>query len=98
MRLRILDINCRLFWFTLFFYVDHSPKSGYHIESSVYEYQRWSGSWFNFWKWEPMPDRRPQIELKARSEGLSTPAEAMSNPELRAGASSRFAEMFKKVN
>jgi len=98
MRLRIIDINCRLFWFTLFFRVDHSPKTGYHIESNLYEYQRWSGSWFYFWKWEPLPDMRPQVALKPRSEGLSTLSQEMENPSLRPGVKSRFAEMCKKGN
>jgi hypothetical protein len=96
MRPRIIDINCRLFWFTLFFRVDHSPKTGYHIESNLYEYQRLSGSWFHFWKWEPLPDMRPQVALKPRSEGLSTLSQEMENPSLRPGVKSRFAEMCKK--
>lgn len=75
MRLRIIDINCRWFWFTLFFYVDHSPKRGYHIESNLYEYQKWSGPWFNFWRWEPMPDRRPRV---AKTEPVLT--DSLANP------------------
>ena len=96
MRLRILDINCRWFWFTLFFRVSHSPKIGYHLESNIYEYQRWIGSWFHVWKWEPLPDMRPQVALKHRSEGISTLGEAMGNPQLRPGSLSRFADMCKK--
>jgi hypothetical protein len=52
MRLRILDVNFRWFWFTLFFYSDKSPKMGYHVESNIYEYQQWMGPWLHFWTWE----------------------------------------------
>ena len=77
----------------MFFRVDHSPNTGYHIESSLYEYQRWSGPWFHFWMWESLPDMRPQVALKPRSEGIATLAQAMTNPELKVGTKSRFEDV-----
>lgn len=72
MRLRIIDVNWRFFWFTAFFYVDRSPGRGYHVESNLYGYQRWSGPWLNLWKWESLPDRRPQasrLQSEREDEG-----------------------------
>lgn len=70
MRLRIIDINFWCFWLVSFY----RRESGPHVVIHFYEYQRWAGPWFNFWKWEKLPNDLPA--------GALMPKDALSDPEL----------------
>lgn len=55
MRLRVLDVNTRWFWFVIFAQrVYGKPR----IEALLYPPNRWGGSWFHVWRREPFPDER----------------------------------------
>ena len=52
MRLRIIDLNTPWFWFVMFY----RRESGPHVAAHLYGPQRWCKFWWNFWKWEKLPD------------------------------------------
>ena len=68
MRLRVLDINTRWFWFVCFYRKSWSGCVGRHIEATLYGPQLWTKSWLNFWKWEPLPDMRPKMATEPANE------------------------------
>lgn len=58
MRLRVLDFNCPLFWFTIFY----QKRIGEPwIEASIWSPHRFKNQpfWLHVWKWENLPDTRP---------------------------------------
>ena len=60
MRLRIFDLSTPWFWFVAFYRKECGDP---HISINVYGPNRWSKGWFHLWKWEDLPDTRPQVAL-----------------------------------
>lgn len=52
-RLRVVDLNTPLFWFTIFYRPHIYGDSWLIIE--FWEPHAWRKWWFNFWRWEDAP-------------------------------------------
>lgn len=68
MRLRILDLNTPWVWMTCFYSRQYGKP---FLEFSLWSPQTFQRWWLHVWKWEALPDMRPQMAIMPAAEAAA---------------------------